>query len=94
MIKKSSQNQGGYPTLSSLRNILATNNLPKNSGARSHTFNYSEHAAKQYLLFIHLRYFVNPVFVYGRVESRTVLPTIVINKFKPKYAMQRFLGLH
>ena len=26
----------------------------------------------------------SPVFVYGRVESRTVLP-IVINKFKPKY---------
>ena len=32
------------------------------------------------------------VFVYGRVESRTVLP-IVINKFKPKYAKQKLLGL-
>ena len=29
----------------------------------------------------------------SRVESRTVLP-IVINKFKPKYAEQKLLGLH
>ena len=36
---------------------------------------------------------INPVFVYGRVESRTVLP-MVINTFKPKYAVQRYLGLH
>ena len=28
----------------------------------------------------------------GRVKSRTVLP-IVIYKFKPKYAVQRLLGL-
>ena len=34
-----------------------------------------------------------PVFVYGRVESSTVLP-MVINTFKPKYAVQRYLGLH
>ena len=41
---------------------------------------------------------IYPVFVYGRVESsrvetRTVLP-MVINTFKPKYAVQRYLGLH
>ena len=35
----------------------------------------------------------NPVFVNGRVESRTVLP-MVINTFKSKYAVQRYLGLH
>ena len=29
----------------------------------------------------------------SRVESRTVLP-MVINTFKPKYAVQRYLGLH
>ena len=37
----------------------------------------------------------NPVFVYGRVESRTVLPIVIhVNKFKPKYAEQKLLGLH
>ena len=44
------------------------------------------------------QYIIYPVFVYGRVESsrvesRIVLP-IVINKFKPKYAEQKLLGLH
>ena len=29
----------------------------------------------------------------SRDESRTVLP-MVINTFKPKYAVQRYLGLH